>query len=360
MSITQTEAITAATAAMATAATSAPATLTHDRGPRTMTGLEGIRRFGVPPTRAWSHPSNTCVTCRLDLLPTDSMDIILSFLCQPDHAAIETISANLYHTVSVSSTLRMTTQLVVGEIDGLLRRHRQLNTLHLQGAARAGDEIVDKINKAPCSNMLEDLSLGGSTLSYWCLTSLCLPNLHTLELKGGSIRMSIADLIRDSCGSLRRLRIRQSSALRDGTIHDISSISRPKLEELCIKHCARLCTPTIRFDELRRLALVGGFGLVRFPEFQCPKLQCLDLSFCVKLSSKALAQVLLTVPELETLKLVKCSSLQSLDLHGSKVRHVDLTCCDGLKEAHIASESMRSIIVSIFKLNQAGRMCYYM
>ena len=112
----------------------------------------------------------------------------------------------------------------------LLNKYQSLNVLELQSGCLVGgigDDIVTILNESPSSNTLTSLSLYGCSLSYWCTESFHLPNLQHLTLCGGSIRCTRIDLIlQSSIQNLRSLSIGQCSSLRDDTIEQLVQLFR--------------------------------------------------------------------------------------------------------------------------------------
>ena len=251
---------------------------------------------------------------QLESLPLDAMNIILSYLTFQEFQRLSILCKRLNQAVSCSSHLHMTGQGYLPslppsfahghpntefrqpimtqsralhmveylppeeDLRRLLQRFQSLNALHLQGLGAIGDNVVPILNESPASNTLKHISLHGCSLSYWCNQSFRLEHLQHLTIYGGSIRANICSLLQHS-NDLRSLSIGQCAAIRDDSVSDLASLLQRKLERLTLHQCVRIRQPNLQFPKLEHLNLVGCFGLSSFPDFECPNLKEMDLSF---------------------------------------------------------------------------------
>lgn len=225
----------------------------------------------------------------------------------------------------------------------LLGRFKCLNSLHLQGLAVVGDEIVSIINESPSADTITHIFLHGCALSYWCSESFQLKHLHHVTICGGQIRARVCSLLKHS-HHLQSLSIGQC-AMRDDRVSDIANQTF-QLESLTLQQCVRLRQPVIKFPKLETLNLSGSFGLTSLPQFACPNLKELDLSFCVHLSGETIQAIVSDLPLLEKLVMVKCTGVQSLNLSCKTLRSLNLSFCTSLTELRLNCPNLQVLEVS--------------
>ena len=318
---------------------------------------------------------------QLESLPLDAMNIILSYLTFQEFQRLSILCKRLNQAVSCSSHLHMTGQGYLSslppsfarghpntefrqpimtqsralhmveylppeeDLRRLLQRFQSLNALHLQGLGAIGDNVVPILNESPASNTLKHISLHGCSLSYWCNQSFRLEHLQHLTIYGGSIRANICSLLQHS-NDLRSLSIGQCAAIRDDSVSDLASLLQRKLERLTLHQCVRIRQPNLQFPKLEHLNLVGCFGLSSFPDFECPNLKEMDLSFCVQLSGEQIQTVVERLPFLEVLSMVRCAGIHSLRLSCHKLRILNLNFCNSLRELRLACPKLEVLEVS--------------
>jgi hypothetical protein len=298
----------------------------------------------------------------LESMPSDAMNVVLSCLTFNEFQRLSILSKRLSAGVSNSSHLYMNghsysssssspTQNMLhptsemrhphphtmthrrsveflppeDDLRRLLGRFRCLNSLHLQGLAVVGDEVVSILNDSPAADTITHIFLHGCSLSYWCSESFQLKHLQHVTICGGQIRASVCSLLKDS-QHLRSLSIGQCSAMRDDKVSDIAKQTF-LLESLTLNQCVRLRQPVIKFPKLETLNLSGCFGLTSLPQFACPNLKELDLSFCVHLSGEKIQEIVSKLPRLEELVMVKCAGVQSLNISSKTLRLLNLSFC---------------------------------
>jgi hypothetical protein len=227
-----------------------------------------------------------------------------------------------------------------------LGRFQCLNVLHLQGLGEVGDDVLNILNESPAASTITQISLHGCALSYWCNQALRLENLRHATITGGSIRARICSILQHS-PQLQSLSIGQCSALRDDTVAEMVHLLHGRLQRLTLHQCLRVQNPILQFPRLTHLSLVGCFGLSSLPQFACPNLLVLDLSFCVRLDGPHIGQLVKDqLPHLEELVLVKCAAVQTLHLSSITLRRLNVSFCNHLTELRISVPALRLFEVS--------------
>ena len=82
---------------------------------------------------------------------------------------------------------------------------------------------------------------------------------------------------------------------------------------------------------MNTLSLMGCFALTDLPNFACPTLKHLDLSFCFRLPTSVIQKTVESLPALEELTLIKCTSLNEFKLESETIRTINLNFCDKLQ-----------------------------
>ena len=230
------------------------------------------------------------------------------------------------------------------ELLRLMDRFNNLSVLNLQGLAPVGDDVIDILNRCPSALTLQSITLHSCALSYWCAHSFKLQNLQSLTLTGNSIRARMTSLLENS-KNLKSLTFQQCPALRDGDIEGISRILGTSLEELVLNH-TKLAKPVAYFPRLKAANFAGGFCLTSLSRFDCPNLKTLNLSFCVRLSENHIEKIMENSPTLETLIIVKCSGVHSLDLESKNLCILDASFTHNLSDLRLACPALRHLDVS--------------
>ena len=318
---------------------------------------------------------------QLESLPSDAMNVVLSCLTCDEFQRLSILSKRLTEAVSNSSHLYMnahsytsssssspqqnmlhpTTEMrhphphtmthrrsveflhPEDDLRRLLGRFHCLNSLHLQGLAEVGDEVVSIINESPAADTITHIFLHGCALSYSFSESFQLKNLQHVTICGGKIRARLFSLLQDS-HHLQSLSIGQCSAMRDVQVSDIANQTF-QLESLTLQQCVRLRQPVFKFPKLETLNLSGSFGLTSLPHFACPNLKELDISFCVLLSGEKIQAIVSELPLLEELVMVKCTGVQSLNLSSKILRSLNLSFCI-LTELRLHCPKLQALKVS--------------
>lgn len=308
-----------------------------------------------------------------------AMDIILSYLTLVEYSKLSIASRIMQDTVSKSTHLYMeayglfrkrTTPTIYqkedvqetivaspssqepsepsescitpqDELQLLMKRFSNISVLNLQGMAPVGDDMIDILNRCPSALTLKSITLHSCALSYWCAHSFKLRNLEKLTLTGNSIRARMTFLLKHS-KNLKSLTFKQCPALRDGDIAGISRILHPSLEELILNH-TKLSKPVARFPRLTLASFAGGFCLTSLSRFDCPNLKSLNLSFCVRLSGIQIENIVENSPLLETLIIVKCAGVQSLDIESKNLRRLDAGFTHNLRDLRLECPNLRNL-----------------
>jgi Leucine-rich repeat (LRR) protein len=230
------------------------------------------------------------------------------------------------------------------ELQHLMNRFNNVSVLNLQGLAPVGDDLIDILNRCPSALTLKSIALHSCALSYWCAHSFRLRNLERLTLTGNSIRARMTFVLKHS-KNLKSLTFKQCPALRDGDIAGISSILHTSLEELVLNH-TKLSKPVASFPTLTLASFAGGFCLTSLLRFDCPNLKSLNLSFCVRLSEIQIETIVENSPVLETLIIVKCAGVHSLDLESKSLRRLDAGFTHNLRDLRLVCPALRQLDVS--------------
>ena len=313
-----------------------------------------------------------------------AMDIILSFLTLVEYSKLSIASRIMKDTVSISTHLHtdeyglfrkrkippmhqqeevQETAMIASplasppppeplvpcitpqkELQQLMNRFNNVSVLNLQGLAPVGDDLIDILNRCPSALTLKSITLHSCALSYWCAHSFRLRNLESLTLTGNSIRTRMTFLLKHS-KNLKSLTFKQCPALRDGDIAGISSILHTNLEELVLNH-TKLSKPVASFPTLTLASFAGGFCLTSLSRFDCPNLKSLNLSFCVRLSEIQIETIVENSPVLETLIIVQCAGVHSLDLESKSLRRLDAGFTHNLRDLRLVCPALRQLDVS--------------
>lgn len=224
----------------------------------------------------------------------------------------------------------------------LLQRYDSLNVLHLHGLAAVGDNLFSILNESPSARTLHQISLHGCCLSYWCPTSLQLQHLTHVTITGGSIRVAFGSFITSSL-KLQSLTIGQCSSLQDENVKDITSRLRSTLETLSLHQCLRVKKPVLQFDKLTSLNLMGCFALSDLPNFHCPALKSLALSFCFRLDGGLIQRIVDSLPEIEHLTLVKCPLLRELKIFSDTLQTLNVSLSNNLEILALCTPGLQTL-----------------
>lgn len=332
------------------------------------------------------------VSPRLENLPEDAVDLLLSFLSMDDYTRLSAVSTRVRTLVSEASHLLMEDTILdptlspkdksfkvfvrlsldQSRLHKILRRFHSLNVVRLENLSEVGDKLLSIINAAPSASNLNSLVVSGANLTYWCVDSFELPNLKKLTIAGGSVRTSISSLV-GSTSQLESLTIDRSNFVRDDQIMDVTGRMYGSLKYLQLRQCLRIRSPVLCLANLKSLRLIGCFGLTGLPHLDCPNLSHLDLSFCFHMESNAVHAAIEALPNLECLQLVKCPRLEHLTISSDKlrvlnmqmsrnVRFCKLQCplleqletagCRGLQSLILGSTEMRVLDLSSLPLTR--------
>jgi hypothetical protein len=143
------------------------------------------------------------VALRLEEMPCDAMDAVLSFLSFSDYRTLSSLSVRMNDAVSKASHLLMdestgrpaeytngasessslkppvqpkaTAPLRLNQLGltKLMKRYICLNVLQLEGLAAVGDDLFRILNESTAASTIHILSLNGVSLTYWCTESTC-------------------------------------------------------------------------------------------------------------------------------------------------------------------------------------------
>ena len=274
-------------------------------------------------------------------IPTDLMNQLLSFLSFSDYRSLSLVTKNMNVAVSRASHIfmgepsidRATSSLRLDEssLQKLLERFESLRVLELDGLAPVGDHLFRLLNESTAAKTIQSLSLNGVSLTYWCPDILNLRQLRHLRISGGSIRASLKSLFGSESFNLKSLSISKCSSLRDAQIADMVHSLGGSLTHLSLNQCLRIKKPSLRFQHVERLSLMGCFALTALPNFCCPSLKVLDLSFCFRIDTRQIHQTLLSTPNLKELILVKCPAVSSLNIRRlPSLRVLNVSFCHNL------------------------------
>lgn len=296
-------------------------------------------------------------------LPIDAACLVMSFLYFSELQSMSMCSRRMYYVVSQAHNINMEETFDVPRVTyqpdpnasepkpsylaqraarlnhqsltNMLYRYANLKELHLAGLGPVGDSLFRLINEAPAASNIRSLTIQGASLTYWCPGLLQLPRLENLKVAGGSIRASLA-LILGQTTSLKSLSFAQCSGLRDDHLRSVVAPLAESLEELNVHHCLRIKRPRIDSNRLEKLSFMGCFALTELPGLYAPAVRELNLSFCLRLSSQQIHSIVGSLPNLETLRLVKCPLLDRLFFHSlPNLRCLDISYCNSLNSLHV-------------------------
>mmetsp|Transcript_29137 Transcript_29137/g.48173 ORF Transcript_29137/g.48173 Transcript_29137/m.48173 type:complete len:403 (-) Transcript_29137:6-1214(-) len=290
----------------------------------------------------------------LEELPPDVMKNVLSFLFLDELDVLSLVSRQINEGVMGADHLHMN-QSIIHTSHGsheahiteagmrkLLQRYNSLNVLHLHGLASVGDRLFSILNESPSASTLHRISLHGCRLSYWCPTSLQLQHLTHVTITGGSIRVGFGAFIASSL-MLKSLSIGQCSSLQDENVADITGRLHNTLASLSLHQCLRVKKPVLQFDRLTSLNLMGCFALSDLPNFQCPALKSLVLSFCFRLEGKQIQHIVDSLPEIEHLALVKCPLLHELKILSDTLQSLSVSLSNNLRVLSLCTPNLQTV-----------------
>jgi hypothetical protein len=306
----------------------------------------------------------------LEELPPDCTRSVLSFLFLDDLQSLS-LSSSLMKRASTDTTHLFTSAdgalMSERRLRSLLRRYAGLNVLKLHGLAPVGDELFGILNQA--SSTLKEIYLYDCCLSFWCPTALDLDHLTHVTIAGGSIRAEFGSVIKSN--SLQALSIAQCASLGDEHLFDMGQRLKTTLEILSLKQCLQVKEPKIQCDALRHLSVLGCFALKDLPEFRCPRLTSLCLSFCFRLEGGLIQKVVNQLDHLTDLTLINCprltdltiqsptlkaccvslsNNLRELALYCEALAHLDTVSCATLETVRVVSSSLSTLNLSMLPL----------
>jgi hypothetical protein len=264
-----------------------------------------------------------------------------------DDVAVTRTAINLnsaQESLVVPSTISISPQQ---ELKQLMNRFNNLNVLNLQGLAVIGDDLIDILNGCSSAWTLKSITLHSCSLSNCCSQKYFqLPNLQSLTLTGNSIRAKIPFLLKNS-NKLKSLTLKQCPALIDEDIIEIGIILKNTLEELVLNHTTKISCPIVSLPRLIRANFAGCFGLTQLSGFVgCPNMKELNLSFCIRLTGNLIENLVEQLPVLETLVIMKCSGVQSLDLKSNKLLRLDASFMHNLQYLRLVCPALKYLDVS--------------
>lgn len=291
----------------------------------------------------------------LEELPPDVMKNVLSYLFLDELDLLSLVSRRINEGVAGADHLHMN-QTIIRSSNGsaveahvteagmrkLLHRYQSLNVLHLHGLAAVGDSLFSILNESPSARTLHQISLHGCSLSYWCPTSLQLQHLTHVTITGGSIRVGFGSFIKSSL-KLKSLTIGQCSSLTDGNLADITGRLQNSLETLSLQQCLRVKKPILQFDKLTSLNLMGCFALSDLPNFRCPALKQLGLSFCFRMEGELIQHIVDSLPEIEHLTLVKCPQLHDLKINSDTLKTLNVSLSNNLETLSLCTPGLETL-----------------
>jgi hypothetical protein len=280
----------------------------------------------------------------LEGLPPDCTRGVLSFLFL-DYLLSLSLSSSLMKRASTDATHLFTSAngalMSERQLRSLLRRYGRLNVLKLHGPAPVGDELFGILNQASCASNLKEIYLYDCCLSYWCPTALDLDHLTHVTIAGGSIRAEFGSVIKSN--SLQSLSIAQCASLGDQHLFDMSQRLKTTLETLYVKQCLQVRKPRIQCDALRHLSLLGCFALKDLPDFRCPRLVSLCLSFCFRLEGSLIQNVVNQLDHLTDLTLVNCPHLTALTIQSSTLKACNVSLSHRLRDLFLDCDALTYI-----------------
>jgi hypothetical protein len=297
---------------------------------------------------------------QLDVLPRDALDVILSFLELDSYVILRPLSKQLRESVRNASHLRFPESDVLNggfrkrfvnfssyrpsstSLTKLLHNFASLTELHLNTVHVLGDDLVAVLNAAPAALTIETMSIADPNLTYWCTDPLAFPRLRNLRFARGSIRSSLSLLLRET-RNLKCLIFEHCCPIRDDQVRAVASLLGDSLVDLKLLQCLRLQSPVLRFSKLTRLSLMGCYHLEKLPEFACPALRYLNLSFIFRLTSAQVQTVLASLPCLRELIMTKCPSLSNLSVVSSSLEILDVQFCNNLHALRLRCPRLRQL-----------------
>lgn len=320
-----------------------------------------------------SSPSWSLLEGNLD---HDAMDVVLSYLTMAEYSNLSISSSTMRDRVSYTSHLHVPKHRSFGrtpntrpegdqkpvtpptssemlipfytpheKLQRLMNRFTNLSTLNLHSLEAVGDDIIDILNRCPSALTLKSVALENCALSCSCTNSFQLRNLESLTLTGNSIHSRMSLLLKNS-SNLKSLTFQQCPSLRDKDIEGLSQ-TLPNLESLVMNH-TNTSKPVASFLRLIHASFLGEYHLASLSKFNCPSLKVLNLSFCVRLSENQIEKIVKDSPALETLILMKCSGVHSLDLDSKKLRNLDISFTHNLSTLRLKCPALENLDVSGF------------
>jgi hypothetical protein len=299
----------------------------------------------------------------LESLPNDTLNAVFSFLFYHELQACSVASRRMNEAVSKTTHLYMSSSrdehsfgrslalettlteahVTCCQLRNLLRRYDSLNVMHLHGLAGVGDDLFRILNESPTAGKLRDLSLNGCRLSYWCQTSLNLHSLRKFAITGGGIRVAFLNAsFFQAFPDLESLTIGQCSTLQDENVADMARLS--SLQALALHQCLRVKKPVLQLDSLTSLDLTGCFSLQDLPDFHCPSLRSLILSFCFQLSQETIQRILQNLEgSLERVALIKCPLVRRLELHSSTLQSLNVSLNNNLEQVILVCPNLQEL-----------------
>lgn len=230
------------------------------------------------------------------------------------------------------------------ELKVLLNRFSHLKQIHLHGLAPVGDDLIRVLNDCHSAHQCTSVSLHGLALSYWCPHTLRLDQLEHLTLSGTSIRVRVSSLIVD-LKRLKSLTLKHCPGIRDEDIHELGRVSNDTLQELNLNH-VKIVQPSAHFPSLVKASFVGCFGLKDLSGLWTPHLKELNISFCVRLSGEQIQCLVEQLPVLETLIMMKCNGVKTLELQSTHLRRLDATFTHNLEVLRLCCPNLVALEVS--------------
>jgi Leucine-rich repeat (LRR) protein len=132
----------------------------------------------------------------------------------------------------------------------------------------------------------------------------------------------------------------------DEDITGIGIILRNTLTELVLNHTTKISCPIISFPRLIRASVAGCFGLTQLYGFDCPNIKELNLSLCIHLTGNLIEKLVEQLPVLETLTIMKCSGVRSLDLKSNKLLRLDASFMHNSQYLRLVCPSLQYLDVS--------------
>jgi hypothetical protein len=211
--------------------------------------------------------------------------------------------------------------------------------------APVGDDLITILNSYQSAARLKVISLHGCALSYYA-GPFVLPDIQSLTLTGNSIRAR-ASVLLQNLTTLKSLTLKQCSAIRDEDITDIGKLLDNTLEDITLHH-VKITRPVATFPRLTRASFAGCFGLSDLSRFSSPNLIELNLSFCVRLSGHQIQKLIKNLPSLETLIMIKCNGVHSLDVESNHLKRLNVSFTHNLQRLGIVCPSLQQLEVRYF------------